>query len=198
MKPVKNHVVAVIYTTVALLLALSPVPGFAQGPPAYMTRNVPFPAVELPAPATQSERNYLGLSEGDKFKIPQIKAPVVLIEIMSVYCPFCQRVAPLLDDVYNQIESSADLKGKIKIITLGQGNSAYELDLFREKYKVPFPLLPDPKGDISRAFMVPGTPTFIGAKLDGKGGVQEFFFRPGAFNDASQFLADFSKAAGLR
>lgn len=197
MKPLKNGTILTL--SGALLLSLLwCTAGFAQGAPGYMTRNMPFPTVELPAPPTQSDRNYLGLAEQEKFKIGEIKAPVVLVEIMSVYCPYCQKVAPLLDDVYRQIESSADLKGKIKMMTIGQGNSAYELDLFREKYKVPFPLFPDPKGDLSRAFMVPGTPTFIGAKLDGKGGAQEFFFRPGAFSDASRFLDDFAKAAGLR
>ncbi len=200
MKISKNKTINIVCSLAVVLMLVSAVGVSAQqqAPPTYATRNVLFPQFDLPAPPTQSERNYLGLPEGETFKIGQIKAKAVLIEVMSVYCPYCQRVAPLLDEIYQKIEGSPDLKGKVKIIAIGQSNSAYELDLYKEKFKVPFPLFPDPKGDISKMFMTPGTPTFIGAKVDGNGTVQEFFFKPGAFNDASQFLADFVKAAGLR
>lgn len=185
------------FTVLFLLLTAVDVPA-QQTSPDYGARNRPFPIFELPAPVAQSERNYLGLSEAERFKVGEIKAQVALIEIMSVYCTYCQRVAPLLNEIYQKIESSPDLKGKVKIISIGQLNSAYELDLFKERFQVPFPHFPDPKGDIAKMFLIPGTPSFIGAKVDGKGSAQEFFFKPGAFTDASQFLADFLKAAGLR
>ncbi len=168
----------------------------AQAPAA--TRNFPFPSFQLPAPQNEMEAIYLGVPESGTFGVGQIKAQVVLIEIMSAYCPYCQRVAPLVDDVYQRIQSDPALKGKVKMIGIGMTNTAYELDTFKKKYNVPFPLFADPKGEISKKFSVPGTPTFIGAKLDGKGGAQEIFYRPGAFRDTDQFMAEFVKATGLK
>ncbi len=199
MKINRKKTIVALCCLAGLFLVLSAIDLSAGQPaPTYAARNVPFPNFYLVAPATQSERNYLGLPETERFKIGEIKADAVLIEIMNVYCTYCQRVAPLLNEIYQKIESSPNLKGKVKIVSIGQSNSAYELDLFKEKFKVPFPHFPDPKGEISKMFMIPGTPTFIGAKVDGRGSAQEVFFKPGAFNDASQFLADFLKAAGIQ
>ncbi len=180
-----------------LFVLLFVIPASAQAPqPAG--RNVPFPAFQLPAPQDEIEAAYLGVPESGMFSVGQIKAQIVLIEIMSAYCPYCQRVAPLVDDVYERIQKDHALKGKIKMIGIGMTNSAYELDTFKKKFNVPFPLFADPSGEISKKFSVPGTPTFIGVRLDGKGGAQEVFYRPGAFRDTDQFMAELTKATGLK
>ncbi len=44
-----------------------------------------LPEINLPVPKNPAHRAYLGLSEGKDFKIPQIKADVVIIEILNVY-----------------------------------------------------------------------------------------------------------------
>lgn len=182
---------------VPLLLLFFVVQASAQAP-APAGRNVPFPAFQLPATQNELEAAYLGVPEAAPFSVGQIRAQVVLIEIMSAYCPYCQRVAPLVDDVYARIEKDHALKGKIKMIGIGMTNTPFELDTFKKKFNVPFPLFADPSGEISKKFNVPGTPTFIGARLDGKGGAQEIFFRPGAFKDTDQFMAELTKATGLK
>lgn len=53
-----------------------------------------LPLINLPVPKNPEERNYLGLSGSGLFKIPQIKANAVIVEIFSMYCPFCQKDAP--------------------------------------------------------------------------------------------------------
>jgi thiol-disulfide isomerase/thioredoxin len=183
---------------IGLLLLLSPVIDASAQAQQRAARNAPFPALQLSVPQNEMESIYLGVPESGTFRVGDIKAQVVLIEILSVYCPYCQRVAPLLNEVYERIEKDPGLKGKIKIIGIGMSNSPYELNMFKEKFKVPFPLFPDGNSEISKKFDVPGTPTFIGVKVDGKGAEQEVFYKPGAFKDASQFLADLTKAAGLK
>jgi peroxiredoxin len=186
-----------ICPAVLFLLLLFVIPASAQAPqPAG--RNVPFPAFQLPAPQNELEAAYLGVPESGTFSVGQIRAQIVLIEILSAYCPYCQRVAPLVDDVYQRIQKDPALKGKIKMIGIGMTNTPYELDTFKKKFNVPFPLFADPGGEISKKFNVPGTPTFIGVKVDGKGGAQEVFYRPGAFRDADQFMAELTKATGLK
>lgn len=44
-----------------------------------------IPAMELPMPATENARSYLGLSGTGSFKIGQIKAEVLVIEVFSYY-----------------------------------------------------------------------------------------------------------------
>ena len=102
-----------------------------------------------------------------------------------------------MEKVYEKIESAAALKGEVKIIGVGMSNSVYEVELFRKKYNVSFPLLPDEDGEFAGRLHVMETPTFIGVKVDGKGSVEQFFLRTGEMKDPIQFLSDFVKAAGL-
>ena len=105
----------------------------------------------LPVPADRADRTYLGLSGwGKTFKMADIKANLVLIEILSMYCPFCQKEAPLVNQLYEAIEKDPALKGRIKIIGIGAGNSAYEVEVFRKRYNVPFPVFPDADYDIHK------------------------------------------------
>ncbi len=75
-----------------------------------------LPAFNLPIPKNSIERSYLGISGDGFFKIPQIKTKVVIVEIYSMYCPYCQKDAPGINELYNLIEKNPDLKNKIKIV----------------------------------------------------------------------------------
>jgi hypothetical protein len=44
-----------------------------------------LPEIVLTVPADAAERHYLGLSESGNFKIPDIKAKVVIIEVFNMY-----------------------------------------------------------------------------------------------------------------
>jgi hypothetical protein len=44
-----------------------------------------FPDIVLPVPQDAGEREYLGLPESGQFKIPQIKAQVVIVEVFNMY-----------------------------------------------------------------------------------------------------------------
>ena len=96
----------------------------------------PFPEVPLQVPSDPEERNYLGLPQGEFFTLKDIKADVVLVEIMSVYCPSCQRQVGPYNELFNLIENSAATKGRIKIIGIAVGNSEVEIEDFYKKYKV--------------------------------------------------------------
>jgi len=152
---------------------------------------------DLPIPVSEGEKGYLGLSGSGNFNVGQVKARVVIIEMFSFYCPHCQRSAAQINDLYQMIEKRADLKGKIKIIGIGVKNSAYEVNGYKEKYQVPFPLFPDKDMAITEKIGVKGTPTFIGVKVDGKGNQEQFYFSEGGFQDNQKFLAEISRLSGL-
>jgi peroxiredoxin len=152
----------------------------------------------LPVPAERADRNYLGLSGwGKTFKMADIKANLVLIEILSMYCPFCQKEAPLVNQLYEAIEKDPALKGKIKIIGIGAGNSSYETEVFRKRYNVPFPVFPDPDYDIHKKCGEVRTPFFIAVRLNANGTQDVTYAKLGGFGEIPVFLETLKKSAGL-
>jgi thiol-disulfide isomerase/thioredoxin len=156
-----------------------------------------LPMINLPVPQSHAVRNYLGLSGEGFFTIPQIKAKVVIVEIFSMYCPHCQWEAPKVNELYWAVEKDSDLKGQIKIIGIGAGNSSYEVGIFRENYQIPFPLFPDEDFIIHEAVGQVRTPYFIGVKINADGSHTVFYSKEGGFEEPHQFLKSILTLSGL-
>lgn len=163
----------------------------------YSDQKSSLPAFDLPVPQNQSEKSYLGLSGKGKFKVSEIKAQIVIIEIFSFYCPICQVQAPLVSELYEKIQGRADLREKIKMIGIAATNSAFEAQSFKETHRVPFPVFPDEEAEIALALGIKYTPTFIGVRVDGKGSQEQFYSLPGAFRNPAKFLEEILKTSGL-
>jgi len=148
----------------------------------------PLAAFKLPAPTIPAERQYLGLSSTGPFTISQVQAPVVIIEIFSMYCPYCQREAPRLNDLYKKIESSPQYKNKIKILGIGAGNTPFEVNFFKKKFKVPFPLLPDKNFAAHKCLGEVRTPYFIVVSNSSSGVPKVIFSKLGKIKDLDKFL----------
>ena len=157
-----------------------------------------LPAINLPLPKNPAERGYLGLSGSGFFKIPQIKADVVIIEIFSMYCPYCQKDAPGINQLYDLIENNPDLKNKIKLVGIGAGNSPYEVEVFKKTYAVPFPLFPDKDFTIHKACGEVRTPYFIVVKINDDKTHQIVHSQLGEYPGAELFLELVLKSSGLK
>jgi len=185
-----------MYLTIIILLfsilTFSALP--ANKPPG---KGEPLPVVNLPIPKSPDEKNYLGLSGSGSFKIPQIKARIVIIEIFSMYCPYCQKDAPGVNELYRLIENNSDIKNKIKLIGIGAGNSSYEVEVFKKTYNVPFPLFPDKDFTIHKACGEVRTPYFMVVKINGDGSHQIVHAQLGDYPGAQTFLELVLKASGL-
>jgi thiol-disulfide isomerase/thioredoxin len=156
-----------------------------------------FPEIELSKSANPADLKYLGLSGSGMFKIQQIKADVVIVEIFSMYCPYCQGEAPNVNNLYSLIENNPVLKNKIKIIGIGINNSLFETDIFKNKYKISFPLVPDGDFKLHKIIGEVRTPYFIVVKLrDGK--TEVIYSKLGALGDNKVFLEKIIKSAGLK
>ena len=157
-----------------------------------------LPEFKFPTPSDRADKNYLGLSGwGSTFRIPEIKARVVIVEVLSMYCPFCQKEAPAVNELYGAIEKDPALRGKVKIVGIGAGNSSYEVEVFRKKYGIPFPVIPDPDYAAHKSYGEVRTPYFIALKINGNGTHEIIYSKLGSFGDIPAFLDMLRKSAGL-
>ena len=102
-----------------------------------------------------------------------------------------------MNEFYQAIEQREDLKGKMKIIGIGIGNTPADVQYFKEKYKVPFPLFPDENKSIHTALGKPRAPYFIGVKTDKDGNSQVFYSKLGALGKPDTFLALMLNLSGI-
>ena len=159
-----------------------------------------LPEFDLPLPEAAEHVGYLGIegSTGERFMVADIKADVVLIELFSMYCPYCQEEAPLINELYELMKELPETGPSVKIIGIGASNSLFEVNHFRDTYEIDFPLFPDQDMSIYNALSGAGTPGFIGVRMEGRGssGPQIVLRQSGGFHSAPAFLADLLEFAG--
>jgi hypothetical protein len=186
----------VILNIAALLTLVFGLAFASEDPP---LRREALSAIKLSIPAEADEKSYLGISGEGSFRIPQIKAKVVIIEVFSLYCAQCQVFAPEANVLYHMIEESPDLRNQIKLIGIGAGNSPLEVHTFKWANEVPFPLFPDPDFSVHKLLGEVRTPYFIVIRINNPGGIQEVIYsEPGAFGEAEEFLQRILKDSGLK
>lgn len=157
-----------------------------------------LPGISLPIPKDSNEKDYLGISGAGFFKIPQIKAEGVLIQIFNTYCPICQTTASAMGELYRQIENNPALKDKIKLIGIGVGNNALEAEVFKQTYHIPFPIFPDENYEIHQALGDVRAPFFIALKKNRDGYQEIVHTHLGGFTDARGFLGLMIEAYGIK
>ena len=160
-----------------------------------------MPEVTLTLPDNKDHIEYLGIkgSPGDPFNITDIETDILLVELFSMYCPYCQAEAPLVNEFYELASAQEEQQGiRIRVIGLGASNSQFEVDYFRDTYNVPFPLFPDKDLSMYKKFGGEGTPGFIGS-LYRKGEKPIVVLRQsGGFESAEGFLALLLQRAGYQ
>jgi len=147
-----------------------------------------FPEITLSIPQNTVEKEYLGIKGKGTFKLSQIKAEVLIVEIFSMYCPYCQKEAPLVNELYQIINNRPDLKNKIKIIGIGAGNTPFEVEVFKNQYDVPFPLFSDESFSVHKSVGEVRTPYFFVIKINADGSNKILYSKVGSIQHPNQFL----------
>jgi hypothetical protein len=102
-----------------------------------------------------------------------------------------------VNDLYEIIEKTPKAKGKMKLIGIGVGNSPFEVEVFRKKYKVPFPLFPDGDFSIHKRIGRVRTPYFFGVSIKDDGTHEVFYSKLGGFRSADDFFQLMLKLSGI-
>jgi thiol-disulfide isomerase/thioredoxin len=176
-------IIATIVITVCLSLHTGPVR-------ADLAEGQIFPNLNFSGTISAADRAYLGLTKPGPFSLKDIQAPYVLVEIFSDSCPHCILAAPGVNRLFRLIEGKPKLRGKdgrpavLKMLGVGFYSKPEAMEVWRTKYNVSFPLIPDPQAVVGKALDIPGTPTYV--LLDQQGRV--LFVQPGELGSPRRFL----------
>lgn len=184
-----------LFSIIASLLLLS-LPITAQSESANST----LPDFVLTVPQSEEHRQYLGLTKepGETFSIQEIDADILLIELFSMYCPFCQEEAPAVNILYHAMQDYSESGVSVKIIGLGANNSEFEVDHFRTTYDVKFPLFADKDMSMYNALEGKGTPGFVGCKKGQDDTFAIVLKQSGGFHHPDEFLLELLKKSGYK
>ena len=166
--------------SVAVLFLLLAVPALGSEP---------FPDLPLTGTITPEQTAYLS-PKGSELKPSAIGADYLLVEVFSMYCPICQHDAPVINDLYERVAASG-LGKRIRFFGIGAGNTPFEVDFYREKFAVPFPLFDDPRYTYHKALGEVGTPAFY--LVDRAHGLVVLLFHVGEIKDLDEFIARLDK-----
>ncbi|MEW6352311.1 MAG: hypothetical protein AB1646_24940 [Thermodesulfobacteriota bacterium] len=149
---------------------------------------------KIQEPERPGDKTYLGLTASGPFSVGQVKAEVLIVQIFSMYCPHCQADAPNVLSLCGLIDKDPKLKGRVKLLGLGLNNTWYEVDFFRNKYKMPFPMIPDEQGTFqSAAKETIRTPAYVVLKLSPGKPAEVAFTKLRAIKGVEEFLDQIRK-----
>jgi thiol-disulfide isomerase/thioredoxin len=174
-----------LLATMLLLMSVAVLPALG-----YVEAGNKLGDLEFPAPLADSDATYLGVPAGKPFKLSQVAAPYVLVEVFATGCSHCFTHAPHMNTLYDLINKDTGTAGKVKVIGLASGDSIDNCTVWKKQCKVPFALAVDTDSKTTGKINIMGTPTTI--LLNKNGDV--LLAKPGAFPDPEAFLKDLKAA----
>lgn len=157
-------------------------------------QDLPFgktlPGFELEIIDTSSSTgDYLGISCAKTFNWSDIQAKLIVIEFFSVFCPKCHKNTPTLNRLYKIIKDDKQLGKDIKMIAVALLDQPNQVGVFREKFKVAYPLFADPQQEITHTTRINMVPLTVVVDKEGK----VIMNHAGVIEDLDAFLGELRK-----
>lgn len=143
-----------------------------------------LPEFTLEVPASAKDRAYLGIGAAKTFSIDQMDCDLALIEIVGVYCPQCHIQMPLYNKLFYRIKKNTDLYSRVKMVAVVVGATPMENSYFKEKHRIPYPVIKDAQFEIHKLLGEPRTPFIMIVSKDKK----ILFAHRGIIKDMDKFL----------
>lgn len=151
-------------------------------------------SLQLPIPKNEAEKEYLGLSGRGTLSLSQVQARILIIEVFSMYCPHCQREAPAVNKLHGLIEKDPSLKKDVRLVGIGIGNTPFEVEVYRKKFNVLFPLFADDSFQLQKISEDQfRTPTFIVAGIGPRAAFKILDVHIGPIKDLAKYLENVKK-----
>jgi thiol-disulfide isomerase/thioredoxin len=128
-----------------------------------------FPDLTFKNILSKKQQAYLGISRKKYFSFKEINGSLVIVELTSTYCVSCKKNIPILNEIYQRIQKDPKLKGKVKVIGIAIGNNRKEVEIFKNEYKILYPLVTDYDFSSHKALGEPRVPYTMFVKRDVKG-----------------------------
>ena len=145
-----------------------------------------LPEFKLNMPDSPSVAEYLEMKGAKTFSWSQIPAKLIIVEFFNVFCPKCQENAPTYNRLYKIVTDDKELSKDIRMIGIALLGQPKQVDVFKEKFKVGFPLFADPRGEIQAKTKVNSVPLILLVDKSGK----VLMSYPGIMKDLDAFLLD--------
>ncbi len=148
----------------------------------------------IPCPDSAQTQSYLGLDAMKPFKVTDIKAKIVIIELMSSRCPHCQASAPIMNNIYKTIQADPGL-ADVKVIAIALADNKAGVETFKKQFKTPFPILLDENLEIKHSMPDIATPTTMVVSTED---AKVLLINPGEIQDADNFVKQVKFAKQLQ
>ena len=93
-------------------------------------------------------------------------AEVAVVDFFDMYCHSCQSAASHVNDLHAEV-AKRGLGSKIAFYAIGWGNTEMEADLYRTRFKVPFPVIADRELTISKRYGEFRPPLLLALRREG-------------------------------
>ena len=150
--------------------------------------------LELASPPAAAERAYLGIT-ADTFRLADVQADIIIIELFSLYCSLCAKEAPAVAELFLLAQKQSTPQRRIVLLGIGAGSTAEEAVRFQKQHSVPFPMVSDQKVIIARTMKMAITPGFIAFKKQPDGSLISLHTRSGVLGPPQHFLDSALQAA---
>lgn len=130
-------------------------------PPLLMAADLPkaggvLPSIEFNPPPLKEDAAYLAV-RNQPFKLAQIKARLVWLEVIGIYCTRCYEQAPKINRLHKAL-AKAGLAGQVKMLAVAAGGTVIECEHVRKNKQYLYPVAPDEDFRIHKILGEPRTP----------------------------------------
>lgn len=149
----------------------------------------PFPSFTLKNNLSKKENKVLQLPLQESISLKDFTSEIIFIELLNVYCHTCQLQVPIINQLWDKVQSNKTLKSKVTILGITVGNNAKEITKFQKSFKAHYPILADPSKEVFDCLgNLKGTPQVYLLRKDPSGKWYIIYHHRGAVNSYETYL----------